>query len=234
MTEPSGAPPDPASLHAPKPPSLQAPSLLRQYLPLLESLAALAITLPLALYFRLPTLWLLVPVLILTVTRRPYEEYGLTWNNPGSLRFHLTVCLAVFVPYLIGHYLFARLWLGAELALRLPAGIGWLIVDHALAIGLPEEVFFRGYLQTHGDRVWGTPWRFAGARFGWGLLVAAALFAVCHIGNGGPARLIVFFPGLFYGWLRARTGTIAVPAAYHAASNVLMATMLASLRLNEP
>jgi membrane protease YdiL (CAAX protease family) len=190
--------------------------------------------LPLALHFRLPTLWLLVPVAIITLTRRPSEEYGLTWKNPGGARLHLSVCAAVFVPYLVGHYLFATLWLGQTFTPRLPAQIGRLILDHTLAIGLPEEVFFRGYLQTHGDRVWGTRWQFAGAHFGWGLLVAAALFAVCHIGNGGPARLIVFFPGLLYGWLRARTGTIAVPAAYHAASNVLMAVMLASLQTNEP
>ena len=46
---------------------------------------------------------------------------------------------------------------------------------------------------------------------------------------GGPARLIVFFPGVLYGWLRARTDTIVVPTLYHAASNVLMQIMLASL-----
>jgi len=60
-------------------------------------------------------------------------------------------------------------------------------------------------------------------------VVAAALFAACHVIYGGPVRLIVFFPGLLYGWLRARTGTILVPTFYHAGSNLLMQVMLASL-----
>ena len=41
--------------------------------------------------------------------------------------------------------------------------------------------------------------------------------------------VIVFFPGVLYGWLRARTGTIAIPTLYHAASNLLMEVMLESL-----
>jgi membrane protease YdiL (CAAX protease family) len=41
--------------------------------------------------------------------------------------------------------------------------------------------------------------------------------------------MIVFFPGLLYGWLRARTDTIIVPTLYHAASNILMKVMIASL-----
>jgi len=200
-----------------------------RYGPALEGLLLLAVTLPLALVLHLPTLWFLSPVALIAVTRRSYATYGFTLAGAGGIPFHVATALSVFVPYLIGHYLWGRWWAGASFHLRLPLDFPGAAVDQFLLIGLPEEAFFRGYLQTQLDRVWGKPYRLWGAPWGWGLPLAAALFAACHVVYGGPARLIVFFPGLWYGWLRARTETILVPAAYHAASNLLMQIMLASL-----
>lgn len=195
-----------------------------------EAIGLLAVTLPLALTFNLPTLWLLAPLLLLALSKRPIEDYGLVWSGFGTPAFHLLVAGAVFVPYCAGHYLFAHWRYGADFELRLPPGFATQILDQFVGVALPEEFFFRGYLQTQLDRAWGTPWRVLGARVGAGWLVADALFAACHVFHGGPARLIVFFPGLLYGWLRARTDTIAVPVAYHAVSNLLMSVMLNSLR----
>lgn len=182
-----------------------------------------------AIRFQSPTLWFLVPLIVITVARRPYEEYGLTWRNPGSPLFHLTVSLAVFLPYAVGHYLW-RYWIeGTAFGFRLPPHFGWEIVTQTLIVALPEEFFFRGYMQTQLDKSFGRPWRYLGANVGFGLPIAAAIFAICHVPLGGPVRMIVFFPGLLYGWLRARTDTIVVPTLYHAASNVLMRVMVLSL-----
>ncbi len=199
------------------------------YAPLLEALAVLALTLPLALGLHLPTLWFLVPVVVIVATRRRSEPYGLTLTNPGSARLHVAMWLIVFLPYLAGHYLWGVWWQGASFELRWPPQLWRVAIDQVLIVALPEEMFFRGYLQTQFDKTFAKPFRLFGANYGWGLPLAAALFAVCHVFNGGPARLIVFFPGLWYGWLRTRTDTIAVPALYHAASNVLMQIMLSSL-----
>jgi len=46
--------------------------------------------------------------------------------------------------------------------------------------------------------------------------------------HGGWSRLLVFFPGLLYGWLRARSGTVLVPTVYHALSNLLLQVLRAS------
>jgi uncharacterized protein len=196
--------------------------VLRRMRPVIEALALLLITFPLAVGFELPTLWFLVPFAWLTLTRRSYAEYGLNLDTPGSVGFHLAVIVAVFVPYALGHYALLRWLSGARLHVQLPPGLAGSAFDQMLIIGLPEEFFFRGYLQTQLDQAWGKPYALLGARCGAGLPAAAALFAVCHVVHGGPARLIVFFPGLLYGWLFARTKTVAVPAAYHAASNLLM------------
>ena len=202
---------------------------VRPYRPIAEALALLAVTFPLAVGLRVPTLWFLVPLAVITFTNRSYAAYGLTWQRPGSITFHTVVILTVFPAYLLGHYAIAHWWWGARFQFRWPPVFAASVVDQVLAIALPEEFFFRGYFQTECDRVFGKPRRVLGAECGPGLPLAAAVFAVCHILYGGPARLIVFFPGLFYGWLRARTATIAVPVAYHAVSNLLMSIMVASL-----
>jgi membrane protease YdiL (CAAX protease family) len=203
--------------------------MTRRTLPLVEASVVLVVTFGLAVGLSLPTLWLLVPLGVITVTGRSYDAYGLTWRRLGSLGFHLTVGAAVFLPYTIGHYLWAHWWMGLTFVPRLPPRFPELVLEQILVVGLPEEVFFRGYLQTQCDMVWRRPYRLWGARWGAGLPVAAGLFALCHVPMGGFGRLVVFFPGLFYGWLRARCDSIAVPVLYHAFSNVLMRFMLESL-----
>ncbi|MFQ5665470.1 MAG: myxosortase family intramembrane protease [Candidatus Binatia bacterium] len=202
---------------------------MARYRPIVEALALLAATFPLAVGLHLPTLWFLTPFAVLTVSRRSYAAYGLSVRRPGSAGLHATVIGTIFVPYAVAHWALASYWSGATLHFRLPDSFLRSVFDQVLLIGLPEEFFFRGYLQTQLDQAWGRPYRFGAAPWGVGLPVAALLFATCHLINGGPVRLIVFFPGLLYGWLRARTGTILVPALYHAGSNLLMQIMVASL-----
>jgi membrane protease YdiL (CAAX protease family) len=197
--------------------------------PIIEALTVLLVTFAIATALRLPTLWLLVPLGVLVATGRPMSRYGVSLRRPGSLRLHLAVSAAVFIPYAIAHVAFESLRSGAQLQVHLPPDFARRVVEQTLIIALPEEFFFRGYLQTELDRALGRPYRLFGARFGAGLVVAAVLFALCHTPFGGPARLSVFFPGLLYGWLRARTGTILVPVLYHAVSNLLLAVILASL-----
>ena len=105
-----------------------------------------------------------------------------------------------------------------------PVSAGVLARDVAmgvLAIALPEEFFFRGYLQRELDRLWPRTIRILGAPCGWGLLVAAVLFAFAHvIIQGNPGALLVLFPGLVFGWLYARHRSIAGPVIFHAACNL--------------
>jgi hypothetical protein len=97
---------------------------------------------------------------------------------------------------------------------------------HLGLVALPEEWFFRGYLQARLDQRLGTPWRLFGAQLGWGFILASLAFAVLHpILIPGAHRLLVFFPGLLFGWLRARTGTIGASVVVHAASNLLLAVI---------
>lgn len=85
--------------------------------------------------------------------------------------------------------------------------VGWQL----LVVALPEEYFFRGVLQPSLSRAWGPRV---------GLLAATALFALAHLIHGlAPARLLTFFPGLIFAWMRRRSGSILPGAVFHAACN---------------
>lgn len=202
---------------------------MRRAAPAIEALVALAVTLPLSIGLRYPTLWFLVPFVLLSVTGRPYDVYGLTLRNPGSLRFHALTAGVIFGGYALLHYAFARLILGLRFVPTLPPDFADTVLTQLVVVGLSEEFFFRGYLQTQLNRCFDRPFQLFGARYGAGLILAAVLFGVCHIVTGDLTRLRVIFFGLFAGWLRERTETIAVPAAYHGCANILYEVMARSM-----
>jgi membrane protease YdiL (CAAX protease family) len=95
-----------------------------------------------------------------------------------------------------------------------------------LVVALPEEFFYRGYLQTRLTHAWGEGrLRVLGVGVGKAFLVTQALFAVGHLAQLHVWRLGVFFPALLFGWLRERTGSIVPGVIVHAVSNLLLMTL---------
>jgi membrane protease YdiL (CAAX protease family) len=95
------------------------------------------------------------------------------------------------------------------------------IAGQLVIIALPEEAFYRGYLQSRLDEA--LPWkvRILGAEVGPALLITSLVFALGHFATiREPARLAVFFPSLVFGWLRARTNGIGAGVAFHASCNI--------------
>jgi len=129
---------------------------------------------------------------------------------------------------------FPLFWIGFKIfwhvkmpfVLRAPKSPLDEIAGQLLVVALPEEAFFRGYLQTRLDALWPPRVRFLGAEIGVGLVVASAIFAVGHLlTTPVPARLAVFFPALLFGWLRARTKGIGAGVLFHALCNIFSATL---------
>ena len=99
-----------------------------------------------------------------------------------------------------------------------------LILVQILLVALPEEVFYRGYLQTRLDALVGRDRRVLGVDINVASIVlTSALFALGHIITvPSPHRLAVFFPSLLFGWMRRAGGGIPAAVAYHAACNLLV------------
>jgi uncharacterized protein len=136
-----------------------------------------------------------------------------------ALFWALLLALLIFPAFAVG---FARYWHVRAMGWLPPAKIADAVLGQLVVVALPEEAFFRGYLQTSLDRAWGRRIDILGARVGPALLVSSAIFAVGHLATvPHPARLAVFFPSLVFGWLRARTGGIGAGVAFHTMCNLL-------------
>lgn len=122
-------------------------------------------------------------------------------------------------------------------AIRLPSdwmkygalGVLLAVAVEVFAIALPEEVFHRGYLMSALEELWPPKARVLGVKIGLAAVVASVLFAVGHlVGMAEVSRLATFFPALVFSWLWRKSNTLWAPALFHAASNLLMAILLAS------
>lgn len=168
--------------------------------------------------------------------RRDLERYGLTLRGwKGSLALLAVVSVVTLVPFWGANHLWETAfldhrfrWLGGmsrREAAELAAGGGWLSLaaGEVLAVALPEEVFYRGYFQSRvGEALPGRA-RLFGASVGWSLPIASLVFVAGHLAVR-PAlwQLGIFFPGLVFGWMRVRSGSLLAPVLYHALCNVGM------------
>jgi membrane protease YdiL (CAAX protease family) len=152
----------------------------------------------------------------------PMRELARSARNSAAWALGLAALVAV--PFFFGW----RAWWGAHAAPRFAFSLAIRPVDAAneiagqlFVIALPEEAFYRGYLQSRLDDAWPPRWRVLGATIGPGLFAAAVIFALGHVATVPMAtRLAVFFPALVFGWLRARTGGIGASVCFHMICNV--------------
>lgn len=103
-----------------------------------------------------------------------------------------------------------------------------LVVDQFLVVGLSEEFFYRGFLQTRLREVFPDGKVMFGVCFGGAFWLTQALFAVGHLAEFHPWRLAVFFPAILFGILRERTGRLPAGIAFHALCNLAIFTLEAS------
>ncbi len=187
-----------------------------------------------------------------------YDAVGLhtrSWRR--DLKIVAVLCALTFPPYILVHHLYmteVRGWLEAlELAplarlfpervlapawprdvLELGRGSLWLaevVATHSLGVALPEETFYRGYVQPRLERRWPARLHVLGTPLGRAAVVTAALFALGHfLGEWNPLRLGPFLPALVFAWQRNRTGSLLGAITFHAACNVLGELLFALYR----
>jgi hypothetical protein len=101
-----------------------------------------------------------------------------------------------------------------------------IIGYHLFMAAIPEEFFYRGYIQTRLDEVFPTRWRIFGTDLGWGWLITCVLFAFGHsVVLFQWWHFAIFIPSLAFGWMRARTGGVIAGALFHAWCNIIVTTL---------
>jgi membrane protease YdiL (CAAX protease family) len=198
---------------------------------LIETLLATALALYVSLRLGTPLVWLLLPLGLIFTGKRSPSAYGLDLRIcPPPLRVHAVLGPVLLLLYAAGHIAIAILAWHRTFEPRLPENALDDLIRGFLLVALPEEVFFRAYVQSRWDFTCGKPWHLFGAAWGPGLTIQALLFAACHLATGDWTRLRVFFFALLAGWLRARSGSVLAPAVYHAVANLWVGALNASLR----
>jgi membrane protease YdiL (CAAX protease family) len=178
--------------------------------------------------------FLYLPALILWRRNHELEDYGLRFRPIGrGLLLWLLATALILPPFGFCYDLFVNVYCQKFLMklvvcptpiaknLRLPPQLPLLILSQVLVVALPEEFFFRGYLQQRLGEV-------MSARRAW--LWQAVLFALGHyLVTFHPASLLVFFPGLLFGLLRTLSGSLLAGTLFHATCNLVMEILHRSL-----
>ncbi|HSI04309.1 MAG: myxosortase family intramembrane protease [Myxococcota bacterium] len=153
-----------------------------------------------------------------------------------AIAYHLLVTRAHGVLDLFGLHELARHVPAKVFAWRWPAdtaalmaGAWWLtqtVATHLIGVALPEETFYRGYLQPQLEHLYPPKARIFGVPLGKAAVIACLLFALGHyLGEWNPLRLGPFFPALAFAWLRNATGSVFGSICFHALCNVFGAVL---------
>lgn len=130
------------------------------------------------------------------------------------------VAVVVFAFYTVGFWWWNEP--SRPFALTWPPEFLSVLLWQLLVVALPEEAFFRGYLQTALGDAESRRARVLGVELAPAAWVAqAVLFSLVHLfSEPHPARLAVVFPALLFGWVRVWRRGIGAAIALHAMSNL--------------
>jgi len=190
--------------------------------------------------------FLLIPIQILQRRDESFERFGIAlggllgtnatggilafprdlavalWRHKVDLVRELAFALAVMSVILVPFFFGFRIWWHTG-AFRFHYTDQFLSVALAqfVVVALPEEFFYRGYVQTRLGEIFPKRFRLLGSPYGIHVVATSVLFALGHfLVDLRPDRLGVFFPALLFGWIRERRGGIGASIFVHALCNV--------------
>lgn len=164
----------------------------------------------------------------------PLDARRLARATLGASGWTLAVALVVFPAFALGFPLYhdGHRAFSVERGLAHLAPLGDFLLGQLFVVALPEEVFFRGYLQSElAERLGARP-SLGDGRTWLAIFSTSALFALGHFATiPHPARLAVFFPSLLFGALRVLSGGVGASVLLHGLSNALSAFLFAAYGL---
>ena len=154
------------------------------------------------------TLMLLIPILLKKNSSFFY------FNSSGFIK-GIVLSAIVLIAYVAALFAYSGLT-GGKVSVR-EFGISFILLQFFL-VAIPEEVFFRGYLQKE----FGNDYK--------AVVVVSIMFAVAHLVavcavSGGinvcTQNALTFFPSLVMGYLFMKTGTIWSSVVFHFFANII-------------
>ncbi|MFZ5496133.1 MAG: CPBP family intramembrane glutamic endopeptidase [Verrucomicrobiota bacterium] len=172
-----------------------------------------------------------IAVLAILIPRRDFNAHGLGAVSV-RLRSPSSRSIAVgFILYLCP--LLALIYFDPKPSHAFLSYCGFLS-----AVSFGEEIFFRGYMQSRLNDVFGRPWLIRGIPFGFGLIVTSLVFGFLHALNTvdyfhgrysfdwGWASITVV-TGLLFGLIREATDSVWPSVAVHGLLDVWVTALLA-------
>jgi len=162
--------------------------------------------------------FLYLPLHAVSYRREDWPEYGLSMRQLGKdVKLFALVSAIVFPLFIAGYFAFTWLWpqLPAEwmrvltpytaaprFEFRLPDRFTEWAIDDLFVVALPEEFFYRGYVQSRLRDAWHRGQLFHGASLVPAFWITVVLFAAGTLTNFGCCGLRGAIPRLIFGGVR--------------------------------
>lgn len=143
-----------------------------------------------------------------------------------ELIIFIKTSIVILIPYIFLYFLYFKslaLSQGRELnlALNLPYRLGYEIITQIFVVALPEELFYRGFLQSSLLKKWPNNRFVLNIPLGRAIIVTNIIFAFAHVASTlWLLRLLTFFPGLIFSYLAFKNRSILSAILFHALCNI--------------
>ncbi len=140
----------------------------------------------------------------------------------------LLIAAVTFPPFAVGHHYWQMHFGAPGYHFTVPPDIVSTLLKNTFLIALPEEMFYRGFLEHRLEKLWPTTRYVWIIPLGRTVFLASAMFALGHfVGEYNPARFGPFFPAFVFSGLTRKGKSITGAVLYHGMSNAFSALLFA-------
>lgn len=144
------------------------------------------------------------------------------------------IIFSVYVPAYWAYFSLNAVKHHAELIIswNVPPKFFFEIITQIFVVALPEEIFYRGFLQSALIRRFPHHRSFFGHASLSAIVLTNLIFAIGHVASTlNPTRMLTFFPGLVFSYLVVRNKSLLAAILFHAACNIVGQILYASFYL---
>lgn len=144
----------------------------------------------------------------------------------------LKTSAVILLPYTLGYMAFAYMLNPHNISYKLtmPDHLLYEVIIQIFIVALPEEIFYRGFLQSALLKSWPNKRSYFGIPLGRSIIITNIFFALGHLAPSfNPARLLTFFPGLIFSYLIYKNKSLISPVLFHALCNLWGMVLVLSL-----